>query len=159
MGGLSIHCVDTVHYLHNSGALLDREMHSLHQGCQHVRPTTRPNADVRQDPELLRFIDIECYCWSTVLADFTPMINSGMVFCDRHFGGINYPRVGFLLDLCIARHLLCTFKVNSKISRRTVRLKLGIYGWPAAKPDMCALSNMASLPGAYTERSNPPRKI
>ena len=46
-----------------------------------------------QDPELLRFIDIECYCWSTVLADFTPMINSGMVFCDRHFGGINYPRV------------------------------------------------------------------
>lgn len=45
-----------------------------------------------QDPELLSFIDIECYCWSTVLADLTPMINSGMVFCDRHYGGINYPK-------------------------------------------------------------------
>ena len=43
------------------------------------------------DEELLKFIDIECYCWSTVLADLTPMINSGMVFCDRHYGGINYP--------------------------------------------------------------------
>lgn len=21
----------------------------------------------------------------------TPLINAGMVFCDRHFGGINYP--------------------------------------------------------------------
>ena len=44
-----------------------------------------------QDPELLRFIDIECFIWSTVPADLTPMINAGMVFCDRHFGGINYP--------------------------------------------------------------------
>jgi prolycopene isomerase len=44
-----------------------------------------------KDPELLKFIDIECYCWSTVLAEFTPMINAGMVFCDRHYGGINYP--------------------------------------------------------------------
>ncbi|KAG1653437.1 hypothetical protein FOA52_006948 [Chlamydomonas sp. UWO 241] len=43
------------------------------------------------DPELLKFIDLECYIWSTVNADFTPMINSGMVFCDRHYGGINYP--------------------------------------------------------------------
>lgn len=40
-----------------------------------------------KDPVLLRFIDIECYCWSTVPADFTPMINAGMVFCDRHYGG------------------------------------------------------------------------
>jgi phytoene dehydrogenase-like protein len=47
-----------------------------------------------KDPELLHFIDIECYCWSTVLADQTPMINSGMVFCDRHYGGINYPLGG-----------------------------------------------------------------
>ncbi len=46
----------------------------------------------QQDPELLSFIDIECYCWSTVLAEFTPMINAGMVFCDRHYGGINYPK-------------------------------------------------------------------
>lgn len=30
-----------------------------------------------KDPELLSFIDIECYCWSTVLADLTPMINAG----------------------------------------------------------------------------------
>jgi prolycopene isomerase len=44
-----------------------------------------------KDPELLKFIDIECYCWSTVDANMTPMINAGMVFCDRHFGGINYP--------------------------------------------------------------------
>lgn len=44
-----------------------------------------------KDPDLLHFIDIECYCWSTVNADLTPMINAGMVFCDRHFGGINYP--------------------------------------------------------------------
>ena len=47
-----------------------------------------------QDPELLNFIDIECYCWSTVLAGLTPMMNAGMVFCDRHFGGINYPKGG-----------------------------------------------------------------
>jgi prolycopene isomerase len=44
-----------------------------------------------KDPELLNFIDIECYCWSTVEANLTPMINAGMVFCDRHYGGINYP--------------------------------------------------------------------
>ncbi len=47
-----------------------------------------------QDEELLRFIDIECYCWSTVDANLTPMMNAGMVFCDRHYGGINYPRGG-----------------------------------------------------------------
>jgi phytoene dehydrogenase-like protein len=44
-----------------------------------------------KDQELLRFIDLECFIWSTVSADLTPMINAGMVFCDRHFGGINYP--------------------------------------------------------------------
>ena len=47
-----------------------------------------------RDPELLHFIDIECYCWSTVPAAMTPTINAGMVFCDRHYGGINYPRGG-----------------------------------------------------------------
>lgn len=31
------------------------------------------------DPELLKFIDMECYIWSTVNADMTPMINAGMV--------------------------------------------------------------------------------
>ncbi|GAX80223.1 hypothetical protein CEUSTIGMA_g7661.t1 [Chlamydomonas eustigma] len=55
-----------------------------------------------KDPELLRFIDLECYIWSTVAADLTPLINSGMVFCDRHFGGINYPVGGVGL---IAEHL------------------------------------------------------
>ncbi|WP_431632720.1 carotenoid isomerase [Alkalinema pantanalense] len=47
-----------------------------------------------QDPELLKFIDMECYCWSVVPADMTPMINAGMVFSDRHYGGINYPKGG-----------------------------------------------------------------
>ncbi|ERN42056.1 carotene isomerase [Rubidibacter lacunae KORDI 51-2] len=47
-----------------------------------------------RDPELLRFIDIECYCWSVVPADMTPAINAGMVFSDRHYGGINYPKGG-----------------------------------------------------------------
>ncbi|MEB3882676.1 carotenoid isomerase [Lyngbya sp. CCY1209] len=46
------------------------------------------------DPDLLKFIDIECYCWSVVPADLTPMINAGMVFSDRHYGGINYPKGG-----------------------------------------------------------------
>ncbi|PSB11437.1 carotene isomerase [filamentous cyanobacterium CCP2] len=46
------------------------------------------------DPVLLKFIDIECYCWSVVPATLTPMINAGMVFSDRHYGGINYPKGG-----------------------------------------------------------------
>jgi prolycopene isomerase len=47
-----------------------------------------------KNPELLKFIDIECYCWSVVPADITPMINAGMVFSDRHYGGVNYPKGG-----------------------------------------------------------------
>lgn len=47
-----------------------------------------------QDPTLLKFIDAECYIWSVVPADRTPMINAGMVFSDRHYGGINYPKGG-----------------------------------------------------------------
>lgn len=47
-----------------------------------------------QDPLLLKLIDMECYCWSVVPASLTPMINAGMVFSDRHYGGINYPRGG-----------------------------------------------------------------
>lgn len=46
------------------------------------------------DPELLKFIDMECYCWSVVPASQTPAINGGMVFSDRHYGGINYPKGG-----------------------------------------------------------------
>jgi prolycopene isomerase len=47
-----------------------------------------------KDPILLKFIDIDCYIWSVVPADRTPMINAGMVFSDRHYGGINYPKGG-----------------------------------------------------------------
>ena len=47
-----------------------------------------------KDQELLKFIDMECYCWSVVPASHTPMINAGMVFSDRHYGGINYPLGG-----------------------------------------------------------------
>ena len=43
------------------------------------------------DPALLKFIDMECFCWSVMPADLTPMINAGMVFSDRHAGDINYP--------------------------------------------------------------------
>ena len=43
------------------------------------------------DSTLLQFIDMECYCWSVVPANLTPAINGGMVFSDRHYGGINYP--------------------------------------------------------------------
>ncbi|MBR8827195.1 MAG: carotene isomerase [Gomphosphaeria aponina SAG 52.96 = DSM 107014] len=46
------------------------------------------------NPQLLKFIDMECYCWSVVPAAKTPMINAGMVFSDRHYGGINYPKGG-----------------------------------------------------------------
>ncbi len=47
-----------------------------------------------KDPQLLKFIDMECYCWSVVTANMTPMINAGMVFSDRHYGGVNYPKGG-----------------------------------------------------------------
>ncbi len=47
-----------------------------------------------KDAELLKFIDIECFCWSVMPALKTPMINAGMVFTDRHAGGINYPKGG-----------------------------------------------------------------
>ncbi|KMZ75319.1 Prolycopene isomerase [Zostera marina] len=44
-----------------------------------------------KDPQLLSFIDAECFIVSTVNALQTPIINASMVMCDRHFGGINYP--------------------------------------------------------------------
>ncbi|MDF5736684.1 MULTISPECIES: carotenoid isomerase [unclassified Nostoc] len=47
-----------------------------------------------KDPQLLKFIDMECYCWSVVPSEMTPMINAGMVFSDRHYGGVNYPKGG-----------------------------------------------------------------
>lgn len=44
-----------------------------------------------RDPVLRRFIDMECYSWSVAPAERTPMINAGMVFADRHYGGVRYP--------------------------------------------------------------------
>ena len=56
------------------------------------------------DPALLKFIDMECFCWSVMPADRTPMINAGMVFSDRHAGGINYPKggVGVIAEKLVA---------------------------------------------------------
>ena len=43
----------------------------------------------------------------------TPMINAGMVFTDRHAGGINYPKGGVGM---IAEKLVCGIeKLGSKI--------------------------------------------
>ncbi|OVA16223.1 Carotene isomerase [Macleaya cordata] len=44
-----------------------------------------------RDPQLLSFIDAECFIVSTTNALRTPMINASLVVCERHFGGINYP--------------------------------------------------------------------
>ncbi|PSP19035.1 MAG: carotene isomerase [Cyanobacteria bacterium QS_8_64_29] len=58
------------------------------------------------DLQLLRFIDMECYCWSVAPAARTPAINAGMVLCDRHYGGINYPQGGVgQIALALARGL------------------------------------------------------
>ncbi len=62
-----------------------------------------------KDPDLLRFIDIECFCWSVMPAIKTPMINAGMVFSDRHAGGINYPLGGVGI---IAQKLVKGLKKN-----------------------------------------------
>jgi prolycopene isomerase len=43
------------------------------------------------NPELLRFIDIECESWALQDADSTPFVNAGICLADRHHGGINYP--------------------------------------------------------------------
>ncbi|MGL6133251.1 MAG: carotenoid isomerase [Prochlorococcaceae cyanobacterium] len=57
-----------------------------------------------RDEQLLKFIDMECFCWSVMPADLTPMINAGMVFSDRHAGGINYPKggVGVIAEKLVA---------------------------------------------------------
>ena len=47
-----------------------------------------------RDPLLKKFIDLECYCWSVMPAARTPAINAGMVFSDRHYGGVRYPQGG-----------------------------------------------------------------
>ncbi|NTU52227.1 MAG: FAD-dependent oxidoreductase [Chlorobiaceae bacterium] len=47
-----------------------------------------------QDPELLRFIDLEAYSWAVQDAVSTPLVNAGICLADRHHGGINYPAGG-----------------------------------------------------------------
>lgn len=48
-----------------------------------AKTTPCPAGDVSRkhikDPVLLRFIDLECFIWSTVSAELTPMMNAGMV--------------------------------------------------------------------------------
>ena len=57
-----------------------------------------------KDVNLLHLIDMECFCWSVMPAERTPMINAGMVFSDRHAGGINYPKggVGVIAEKLVA---------------------------------------------------------
>ncbi|KAI0563548.1 Carotene isomerase [Gracilaria domingensis] len=74
------------------------------------------------DKELLRFIDMECYSWSVVPADLTPMINAGMVFSDRHYGGINYPvggvgRISQELVQGIESNPGCTVQYSSRVTK------------------------------------------
>lgn len=47
-----------------------------------------------RDPDLRNLLDLECYSWSVARASHTPLINAGMVFSDRHYGGIRYPTGG-----------------------------------------------------------------
>ncbi|MEB3323427.1 MAG: carotenoid isomerase [Synechococcaceae cyanobacterium] len=72
-----------------------------------------------RDPKLLRFIDMECFCWSVMPADRTPMINAGMVFSDRHAGGINYPRGGVGV---IAEHLVRGLERHGGVFRTRARV-------------------------------------
>ena len=71
------------------------------------------------DEQLLRFIDMECFCWSVMPADRTPMINAGMVFSDRHAGGINYPRGGVGV---IAEKLVAGLEVHGGTIRYRARV-------------------------------------
>ena len=47
-----------------------------------------------KDPDLLSFIEIECYAWALTGAAQVPFINGAIVLGDRHYGGIHYPRGG-----------------------------------------------------------------
>lgn len=47
-----------------------------------------------RDERVIRFIDMECFTFSVATADLSPMINAGMVFSDRHYGGVRYPKGG-----------------------------------------------------------------
>ncbi len=80
-----------------------------------------------KDPVLLKFIDIECYCWSVVSADRTPAINGGMVFSDRHYGGINYPRggVGRIAEKLAAGIFNCGGEILYKARATEILLEAG----------------------------------
>jgi prolycopene isomerase len=47
-----------------------------------------------RDPNLLAFLEIECYAWALTGAAQVPFINAAIVLGDRHYGGIHYPRGG-----------------------------------------------------------------
>jgi hypothetical protein len=100
-----------------------------------------------KDPELLHVIDIECFCWSTVLAESTPIINAGMVLCDRFFGGINYPRGGVgeisrqLADGLEVRLSPCTSPTHSAVSGLSASAR-----WQCA---LCGRGAPGNVPLAY----------
>ena len=78
-----------------------------------------------KDTELLKFIDIECFCWSVMPAIKTPMINAGMVFTDRHAGGINYPKggVGIIADKLVSGMEKLGGKIRYKANVTEILLK------------------------------------
>jgi prolycopene isomerase len=43
------------------------------------------------DPDLLAFVELECYAWALTGAAQVPFINGAIVLGDRHYGGIHYP--------------------------------------------------------------------
>ena len=72
----------------------------------------------------LKFIDIECFCWSVMPALKTPMINAGMVFTDRHAGGINYPKgVGTIAEKFVSGIEKLGGKVRYKANVTEILLK------------------------------------
>jgi len=77
------------------------------------------------DPELLRFIDIECFCWSVMPALKTPMINAGMVFTDRHAGGVNYPKggVGTIAEKLVSGIVKLGGEIRYKANVKEILLK------------------------------------
>ncbi|KAG5556337.1 hypothetical protein RHGRI_006814 [Rhododendron griersonianum] len=80
-----LECLTLGCYLYLNWSLVSSEAYYLPQNAGDIA------RKFIKDPELLSFIDAECFIVSTVNAAQTPMINASMVLCDRHFGGINYP--------------------------------------------------------------------
>lgn len=81
-----------------------------------------------KDPLLLKFIDMECYCWSAVPALMTPMINAGMVFSDRHYGGVNYPKggVGQIAQKLVQGLVLAGGKIQYQARVKEILIENGI---------------------------------